>query len=96
MEFKNEKNGNGGTLVMFDEKGTEIGRLNYMISPAEKKLTISYVMVHPEFGGMGMGKKLVEEAVRWAREEGQKVYPHCGYARAVMKRNSDYEGDLVL
>lgn len=96
MEFKNDRKGNGGTIVMSEAGGAEIGHLNYMVSPEENKLTISYVLVHPQYGGMGMGKKLVDEAVRWAREQGQKVYPYCGYARAVMKRNPEYQEDLIL
>ena len=42
-----------------------------------------------------MGKYLVEEAIKFARENNWKVYPHCSYARSVMNRMKDVE-DILL
>lgn len=88
MKFENDTS--GGVLKLKNET-TEIGRLNYSISSKENKLTISFVLVHSEFEGQGMGKLLVEEGIRFARERGLKVYPQCGYARAVMSRMNDVD-----
>jgi len=53
------------------------------------------VLVHAKFEGRGMGKYLVEEAIKFARENNWKVYPHCSYARSVMNRMKDVE-DILL
>lgn len=90
MRFENNKSGNGGVITLNNET-EEIGRLTYTLFPNEKRMIISYVLVHPKFEGRGMGKFLVEESIKYARENGFGVYPHCSYARAVMNRMSDVE-----
>lgn len=94
MNFNNEKSGNGGVLTL-NKQTEEVGRLTYTIFPEENKLIISYVLVHPKFEGRGMGKFLVEEAIKFARENSWKVYPHCSYARSVMTRMANVE-DVFL
>lgn len=90
MRFENNKSGNGGVITLNNEL-KEIGRLTYTIFPDENKFIISFVLVHPEFEGRGMGKYLVEEAIKFARENNWKVYPHCSYARSVMMRMNDVD-----
>jgi len=94
MTFTNNKSENGGVITLNNEI-SEVGRLTYTIFPEDKKLIISFVLVHSQFEGRGMGKFLVEEAIKFARENNWKVYPHCSYARAVMKRMNDVE-DILL
>lgn len=94
MRYENNRSGNGGVINLFNDD-EEVGRLTYTIFPEEQKLIISFVLVHPKFEGRGMGKFLVEEAIRFSRENDWKVYPHCSYARAVMNRMSDVE-DILL
>lgn len=74
---------------------SEVGRLTYTIFPEDEKLIISFVLVHSQFEGRGMGKFLVEEAIRFSRDNNWKVYPHCSYARAVMRRMNNVE-DILL
>lgn len=95
MNYENQKSGNGGVIVLSNEN-EEIGRLTYTIFPEDKKLIISYVLVHPKFEGNGMGKYLVQNAIDFARENDWKIYPHCSYARSVMKRMEDAQDILLL
>lgn len=85
MKFENNKSGNGGFITMNNES-EEVGRLTYTIFPDDKKMVISFVLVHPKFEGKGMGKFLVEEAINFARTNQWQVYPHCSYARSVMNK----------
>ncbi len=94
MKYTNNKSGNGGVITLNNDD-EEIGRVTYTIFPEDQKLIISFVLVHPKFGGRGMGKYLVEEAIKFARENNWKVYPHCSYARAVMQRMTGVE-DILL
>lgn len=94
MDFTNHKSGNGGYIALNNET-EEMGRLTYTILPEENKLIISFVLVHPKFEGRGMGKYLVDDALKFARENGWKVFPHCSYARSVMNKMIDID-DIFL
>ena len=94
MKYENNRSGNGGVLTL-NKEDEEVGRLTYTIFPDENKLLISYVLVHSKFEGKGMGKYLVEEGIKFARENNWKVYPHCSYARSVMHRMKDVD-DILL
>lgn len=94
MNFENNKSGNGGVITL-QKESEEVGRLTYTIFPEDHKLIISFVLVHSKFEGKGMGKYLVDEALRFARENNLKVYPHCSYARSVMMRMQDVD-DIFL
>ena len=72
MEFINNRSGNGG-FIQLNKEVEEVGRLTYTIFPDDKKMIISYVLVHPQFEGKGMGKYLVDEAIRFARENYWKI-----------------------
>ncbi len=94
MEFINNRNGNGGFIALNKDED-EVGRLTYTIFPDDNKLVISFVLVHPKFEGRGMGKYLVDDAIKFARENKWNVYPHCSYARSVMKKMTNVE-DIFL
>ncbi|MDN3605494.1 GNAT family N-acetyltransferase [Kaistella yonginensis] len=94
MKYENNRSGNGGVFTLHNEE-EEVGRLTYTIFPEENKLIISFVLVHSKFEGKGMGKYLVDEAIKFARENEWKVYPHCSYARSVMSRMKDVD-DILL
>lgn len=94
MKFDNQQSGNGGVIIGNNDS-KEVGRLTYTIFPDENRMIISFVLVHPEFEGRGIGKYFVEEAIKFARENNWKVYPHCSFARAVMNRLPDVE-DIFL
>lgn len=94
MEYINDRSGNGGVLLLNKDE-EEVGRLTYTIFPEENKLIISFVLVHAQFEGRGMGKYLVEEAIKFARENNWNIYPHCSYAKSVMNRMKDVE-DILL
>lgn len=94
MKFINKRSGNGGVISMQNET-EEVGRLTYTIFPEDKKLIISFVLVHPKFEGKGMGKFLVQEGIKFARENNWKIYPHCSYARSVMARMPEVQ-DILL
>ncbi|WP_285270359.1 GNAT family N-acetyltransferase [Kaistella rhinocerotis] len=94
MNYHNEKSGNGGVITLSND-AEEVGRLTYTIFPEHDRMVISYVLVHRQFEGRGMGKYLIEEALKYARDNNWKVYPHCSYARSVMNRMNDVE-DILL
>ncbi len=95
MKYTNDQKGNGGLIYLHNDDDQEVGRLTYTLFPEDKRMVISFVLVHPQFEGRGMGKYLVQEGVRFARENNWSVYPHCSYARAVMNRMPEAQ-DILL
>ncbi|MEC5393719.1 GNAT family N-acetyltransferase [Bergeyella sp. RCAD1439] len=95
MTFTNHQSGNGGFITL-ENSTEEVGRLTYTLFPEENKIVVSFVLVHPQFEGQGMGKLLVEESIKFARENQWKIYPHCSYARSVMTRMEGLDDLLLL
>lgn len=66
--------------------GERLGYLEYTRSPGGL-MRIEYVEVVPELRGTGLGRQLVETAVRFAQEQQLTVVPICSYARMVIQRD---------
>jgi predicted GNAT family acetyltransferase len=84
IEIKHLDDGKRG-LFKAMENGVEGGRLHYTWS-GESKFTIDHTEVDPAFAGKGIGKKLVLEAVRMAREKKVKIVPICPFANSLFKK----------
>lgn len=50
--------------------------------------------VHPQLRGSGIGARLVEHALEWARARGLKIVPTCWYVAEYIDRNPQY-ADMV-
>jgi predicted GNAT family acetyltransferase len=72
---------------VLNQKGARIGTLDYRAGPAGP-VYIDFVQISPATRGTGLGKRLVEAAVAWARESKRSVVPICSYSRAVIERDS--------
>jgi len=78
--------GSEATEFVLQVDGERLGSLDFA-RPEAGVLRIDYVEVAPELRGTGLGRRLVEAAADWAREENMKIVPICGYARAVIARD---------
>jgi len=76
----------GGQEFVLRIDGDRLGSLDFTL-PEAGVMRIEYVEVAPELRGSGLGRRLVAAAVDWARENGRKIVPICGYARAAITRD---------
>jgi predicted GNAT family acetyltransferase len=65
--------------------GGELSRLEYRLH--DGVMDIHHTEVPPSLGGRGIGGKLVEAAVIYARANQLQVTASCSYARARMQRH---------
>ena len=54
------------------------------------KIIIDHTEVDPALQGEGIGYKLVEAAVVYAREHNLKIMPLCPFAAAVFRKKQEY------
>lgn len=89
MDIKHE---NGRFFV--EKEGELLAELSYA-SAGDEQMEVNHTYVADELRGQGVGGKLLEEAVQYAREQNKKIIPTCSYAKAKMETESKYEDILV-
>jgi predicted GNAT family acetyltransferase len=70
------------------QDGKRLGALTYSRSPSVTIL--DHTEVSDALRGTGAGRRLVAEAVRWARAEGIKLLPLCPFAKSVFDKTPEY------
>lgn len=87
MEIKRKDDGKKGSFDLMD-KEKQVGKLEYVWA-GEEKFIIEHTEVDSEYGGQGLGRKLVMAAVDFARQENVKIIPLCPYAKRVFEKSSE-------
>lgn len=77
-------------LYVNDERS---GEMNFIYKEKDV-ISVNHTGVHPELKGLGMGKNLMEEMVKFARENNLKVIPTCPYVKVMFDRAPEYQ-DLL-
>ncbi|MBO0591285.1 N-acetyltransferase [Cellulophaga sp. E16_2] len=89
---QSEQDKNGVFKAVIEDQ--EVGHLEYAwLSP--KTLSINHTEVNPDFGGQGIGKKLVLAAIDFAREKNAKIKPLCTYAKSVIDKSPELQDILA-
>ncbi|AXB57377.1 GNAT family N-acetyltransferase [Flavobacterium fluviale] len=70
------------------EDGKEAGKMSYTWA-GDSKFIIDHTEVSDEFGGKGVGKKLLMAIVDYARNNNLKIIPLCPFAKSVFDKNED-------
>jgi predicted GNAT family acetyltransferase len=85
LEIQHEEHDGRGAFFV---QGAE-GRLAELIysRAAGDRAVIEHTEVSRTLGGQGVGKRLVEAAVAWARRTGTRFVVECAFARTVFDRN---------
>ncbi|WP_317898517.1 GNAT family N-acetyltransferase [Aurantibacillus circumpalustris] len=93
MEIKHEQLGKKGVFFV-EENSSRIAELVYVFAGTDKFI-IEHTKVNPGNEGKGLGRKLVDAAAAFARENSYKILPLCPYAKKVMQ-NSDIYQDILF
>ncbi|MBL7901240.1 MAG: N-acetyltransferase [Bacteroidia bacterium] len=87
-----EENGHKGKSVA-TENGQLAGEMHYTWA-GPGKLIIDHTEVNPDFAGRGIGKLLLMELVKMAREKKIKILPLCPFAKSVFEKNPEINDTL--
>jgi uncharacterized protein len=76
------------------EDGNKIGEM--VISLRDDKLTVYHTEIDSSAEGKGYAKLLLEDMVKYSRENNLKVIALCPYVHAQFKRHPDTYADIWL
>ena len=83
MRIRHEQGERGGEFIL-EVEGERIGELTYGLSGAI--MTVRHTGVNPAHEGHGYGKRLVSEAVAFARDNKLKMQSTCWFATKLLDR----------
>ncbi len=92
MGIQHEVLGKKGRFYL-EIDGEQKAEMTYTFA-GDNKIIIDHTEVDPSLKGQGVGYKLVEAAVTYAREKDIKILPLCPFANAVFKKKKEYSDVL--
>ena len=75
------------------QDGKYAGLMTYSWA-GDDKFIIDHTEVDEQYGGLGLGKKLVETGVNFAREKGVKIIPLCSFAKKTIDKTPEFQDVL--
>jgi predicted GNAT family acetyltransferase len=76
-----------------EDNGERIAQMTYSLA-GKDKIIIDHTEVNDSMKGQGIGYKLVDAAVHFARTNGIKIRPLCPFASAVFKKKLEHKDVL--
>lgn len=93
MKIQREERGKRGAFYI-EKDGEWIAELTYVRDGA-RKIVIDHTEVDESLRGKGIGKKLVEAAVKFVNENNLLIKPTCPFAKKVLESSEKYEDVLA-
>jgi len=84
MKIEQQDDGKRGSFFI-ELDGKELAKMTYTWA-GPNKFIIDHTEVDDELRGKGAGKKMVLEAVTFARENEKKIMPLCPFANSIFKK----------
>lgn len=88
-EIKHHNSEKNGKFEILHE-GQPAGELIYTWKDGNT-FSIDHTEVNSAFNGLGLGKKLIEAAVKFAQENQKKIIPLCPFAKTAIAKNLDWQ-----
>lgn len=89
MEIQHQHHLTNGEFFVIGEQHKKLAIMTY-IMVNDKTMLIEHTIVGEELSGQGVGRKLVDAGVQYAREKGYKIIPQCPYANSVFQKTPEY------
>ncbi len=85
MNITQQDDGKHGAFVATDN-GTPAGEMTYTWA-GDAMFIIDHTDVEEAFKGQGVGRKMLDAAVTFARDKQLKILPLCPYAKSVFDKD---------
>lgn len=92
MEIQHQFDGRKGSFFV-QEGGKRMAEMVYVMA-GPKRMIIEHTEVDESLKGQGVGAKLLETLVDYARKEEVKVLPLCPFAKATFQKRKDLQDVL--
>jgi len=92
VKIQKKEEGSGGKFFI-EEDGKNIALMTYKKS-GEDTIVIDHTVVDESLQGEGIGKDLVAEGVKFARENNLKIVPQCPFAAKVIRETPEFQDVL--
>lgn len=92
MKIEHNIEENKGVFYI-NQDNSRVAEMTYSQAGSDK-IIIDHTEVDDSLQGQGIGYKLVEEAVNYAKDKQIKILPLCPFAAAVFKKRDDYKDVL--
>lgn len=92
-EIQQEDNGKKGRFFV-KENEVYLAEMVYSWS-GDRNIIIEHTEVDERLKGQGIGMKLLNELVAWAREKELKIIPVCPFAKSIMMKNPEAYKDIL-
>lgn len=80
-------------MFYIEKEGKELAKMTYTWA-GNDKFIIDHTDVSPELKGQGVGLRLAEKAISFAREKHLKIIPLCPFAKAVIDKHPEWHDIL--
>ncbi len=92
MKIKRQEHGKNGAFFI-EEDGEWVAEMTYT-REGVRKIVINHTAVSKTLKGKGIGKAMVDAAVKFARGKNLLIKPECSFAKKVLESSEDYEDVL--
>ena len=93
MKIKRQEHGKNGAFFI-EEEGEWVAEMTY-VREGTRKIVINHTAVSKTLKGKGIGKALVDAAVKFARGKNLLIKPVCSFAKKVLESSEEYEDVLT-
>ena len=93
MIIKRQEHGKRGAFFI-EEEGEWVAEMTYT-REGLRKMVIDHTAVAKSLKGKGVGKALIEAAVKFARSKNLLIKPVCPFAKKVLESSEEYEDVLT-
>ena len=90
--IQHEQSGHKGAFFL-ERDGERLAQMTYTV--AGSRVIIDHTDVDDRLRGTGTGRKLVEAAVEWARQDKAQLMPLCPFAKSVFDKTPAYTDVLA-
>ncbi len=89
MEIQHLQTNKNGEFFILDEQQHKLAYMTYIMDD-ESIMRIDHTVVSDKLAGQGIGKKLVQAGVIFARKHSYNIVPECPYALSVFQKTPEY------